>query len=48
MSCAPEIMDQEAAFLTAVQAARRYAYQDGRLILADVDGQPVLVLAALK
>lgn len=49
MSCAPEIMDQEAAFLiTAVQAARRYAYQEDRLILADADGQPVLCLAALK
>ena len=48
MSCAPEIMDQEAAFLTAVQAARRYAYQDGRLILSDSDGQPALVFAAPK
>ena len=48
MSCAPEIMDQEAAFLTAVQAARRYAYQDGRLILSDADGQPALVFAAPK
>ena len=48
MSCAPEIMDQEAAFLTGVQAARRYAYQDGRLILPDADGQPALVFAAPK
>ncbi len=48
MACAPEIMEQETAFLAALQAARSYALQDSRLILSDKAGQPLLVFIAPK
>lgn len=48
MACAPEIMEQEAAFLAALRAARSYTYRDNRLILSDEAGQPLLIFTAPK
>ena len=38
MLCAQPVMDQETAFLAALQMATQYQFESGRLVLRDADG----------
>ena len=49
MYCAPEaLMDQEGAYLAALGSAASYQVADGKLQVANADGETVLTFSALE
>ena len=48
MACAPEVMDQEAAFTRALEGASSFTLLDGQLILTTAEGAGSIVLRPLS
>lgn len=46
MACEPDVMDQEKAFLEALQKAAGFRFRDGKLIFADSVGKDILRLSS--